>query len=334
MNLLILGGTSFLGRHLTEQALARGHDVTLFNRGTTNADLYPEAQKLRGDRSNDLSALEGKPFDSVIDTSGYLPPVVERTVAALKDNVPHYLFVSTISTYEDTGAPTIDEDSPVFEWDPALEDETEVKPEHYGRLKAECERRVITAYGDKAMIVRPGLIIGRYDKTGRFTYWPQRFSKGGRLLVPDYLDFPVQVIDAADLASWCLDLCERKAHGTLNATGPAKAITLGDVLDACEAIAPAGTTREIVSEAFLAKHGVGGWMELPLWIPRAAKSEAMMRADVTRMRDAGLRYRPLSATINDVLAEIEETGAFLANQSLTIEREAELLALWDQEKAQ
>ncbi len=333
MRLLILGGTSFLGRHVTEQALARGHAVTLFNRGTTNAELYPEAEKLRGDRAGDLSALNGKSFDSVIDTSGYLPPIVERTIAAVRANVPHYLFVSTISVYDETGAPTLDETSKVLDWDPALEDATEVEPKHYGRLKAECERRVIAAYGDAAMIVRPGLIIGRYDKTGRFTYWPQRIVKGGRVLVPDYLDFPVQVIDAADLAGWMLDLCERKAHGILNGTGPEVSLTLGEVLDACEKFAPPGTTRELVAEGFLRAQKVNGWMELPLWIPRAAKSEAMMRADLTMPLKAGLRFRPLGDTIKDVLAELDETGTFLANQSLTREREAEVLNAWDKAKA-
>lgn len=332
MKLLILGGTSFLGRHLTEQALVRGYDVTLFNRGTTNADLYPEAKKLRGDRTKDLSALEGTSFDSVIDTSGYLPPVVERSAKALKEAAPHYLFVSSISAYEETDATSLDEDSPLIEWKPELESLTEVKMEEYGRLKAECERRVQGVYGNGAHIIRPGLIMGRYDKTGRFTYWPQRFKRGGRILVPDYLDFPVQVIDAADLASWCLDLCSKKMGGVLNGTGPELAITLGDVLDACARVAPAGTTRELVSEEFLAKNGIGGWMDLPLWIPRAGKGEAMMRADVSRMMKAGLTYRPLAATIDDVLAEINETGTFLANASLTAEREAELLALWDQEQ--
>lgn len=333
MRLLILGGTAFLGRHVVEQTLQRGHHVTLFNRGTTNPDLYPEAEKLRGDRASDLSALDGHAFDSVIDTSGYLPRVVAHTARKLKSASPHYLFVSTISAYDDTGASTINEQSPLLEWDPALEDLPEVTNKHYGRLKAECERRVISTFRDRAMIIRPGLIMGRYDKTGRFTYWPQRFRRGGRVLVPDYLDFPVQVIDAADLAGWMIDLCEAKAGGILNGTGPAEAMTFGDVLAACARVAPEGTTKELVSEDFLAAQGVAPWMELPLWIPRAEKAEAMMRADMAPALAAGLKLRPLVATIDDVLAEIDETGKFLANQSLTADREAELLAMWDREQA-
>src|SRR6266536_2219638 len=212
MKLLILGGTVFLGRYLVESALARGHEVTLFNRGQHSPQLYPAVEKLRGDRDGALDALRGREWDAVIDTSGYYPRVVEQSVALLREAVPYYLFVSSISAYADLSKPP-SEDSPTSELPP---DATE-SLDFYGPLKAECERVVRRAYGDAAAIVRPGLIVGPHDPTGRFTYWPYRIARGGDVLAPEPRDKPVQPIDVRDLGEWLESLAERRLSGTFNA---------------------------------------------------------------------------------------------------------------------
>lgn len=324
MRLLILGGTGFIGRHFTERALARGWDVTHFNRGQSNPDAYPAVTSLRGDRKEDLSALDGLSFDSVIDTACYFPRDVVKSAMALRGNVPHYVFISSISAYADSGNDPINEQSPLAPWDEALGELTEITPEAYGPLKAECERQVQAIYGNGALVIRPGLIIGRYDPTGRFSYWPQRFRKGGRILVPARENAPTQFIDAHDIAEWVLDLCAAKTGGAFNATGPIEATTIGAVLNRLMELAPAGTELVPLSDEVLLEHGVGPWMELPLWLPESANSDGMMKADLSGPRAAGLRTRPLEETLSDILDEIATTG-FKANQSLTAEKETAVL---------
>jgi len=326
MRILILGGTGFLGRHLTERALARGWDVTQFNRGQRNPGLYPDVTEVHGDRKVGFEALEGLSFDSVIDTSGYFPRDVVASATALKDAATHYVFISSISAYAETEAPTLDEDSPLAPWDAAFEDATEITGENYGALKAECERRLADIFGEGALIIRPGLIVGRYDATGRFSYWPQRFRKGGRIVVPDAQQAPVQIIDAHDLAEWTLNLCAARQGGILNGTGPATPLTLGDLFDQLMSLAPAGTELVPFSDEDLLAHKVAPWVGLPLWIPKADGGESMMSVDLARPLAAGLTLRPLADTVADILAEIDETGTFAAGASLTAEQEAALLA--------
>jgi len=326
MRILILGGTGFLGRHLTERALARGWDVTQFNRGLRNPGLYPDVTEVHGDRKVGFAALEGLSFDSVIDTSGYFPRDMVASATALKDAAPHYVFISSISAYAETEAPALDEDSALAPWDAAFEDATEITGENYGALKAECERRLADIYGEGALIIRPGLIVGRYDATGRFSYWPQRFRKGGRIVVPDARQAPVQIIDAHDLAEWMLNLCAARQGGTFNGTGPATPLTLGDLFDQLMPLAPAGTELVPFSDEGLLAHKVAPWVGLPLWIPKADGGESMMSVDLARPLAAGLTLRPLAETVADILAEIDETGTFTAGASLTAEQEAALLA--------
>src|SRR4051795_10874890 len=195
MRILVLGGTQFLGRHVVDVALERGHDLTLFNRGQTRPELFPDVEKLRGDRDNDLAALEGRDFDAVVDTSGYIPRLVAQTLDALGD-VGHYTFVSSISVYADVSTPPT-ESSPVAE----LKEPTEEVMEAYGELKALCED-VVRERFPNAFIPRPGLIVGPWDPTGRFTYWPVRLAAGGRILAPAPPDADAQVIDGRDLAAW------------------------------------------------------------------------------------------------------------------------------------
>jgi uncharacterized protein YbjT (DUF2867 family) len=210
MRILVLGGTQFLGRHVVEHALGDGHDVTLFNRGQTRPELFPEVERLRGDRDGALDELRGRDFDAVVDTSCYVPRIVRETIEALGD-VGHYTFVSSISVYADVSTPP-DESSPVK----ALNEPTEEWREAYGELKAQCEDVVRERYPD-AFVVRPGLIVGPWDPTGRFTYWPERLAEGGRVLAAAPVDADAQVIDVRDLASWIVRAAEDRLAGTINA---------------------------------------------------------------------------------------------------------------------
>src|SRR5882724_819086 len=233
MKLLVLGGTKFLGRHAVEAAVAGGHEVTIFTRGQTNAELFPEVEHLVGNRDGDLDALRGRAFDGVVDTSGYVPRIVRQSAELLRDQVGRYVFVSSISVYDDFSEP-LSESTPVAELaDPS----TEEIMEHYGALKAACERVVEELYGDRSARVRAGLIVGPYDPTDRFTYWPRRIALGGEVLGPGDPGAPVQFIDARDLAAWLVQLALEGPGGTYNATGPAQLLTFEQLLDdMCETI--------------------------------------------------------------------------------------------------
>ncbi|MFL5954034.1 MAG: NAD-dependent epimerase/dehydratase family protein [Gaiellaceae bacterium] len=290
MRILVLGGTQFLGRHVVDAALQGGHEVTLFNRGQTRPELFPDVEKLRGDRDGDLGALEGRSFDAVVDTSGYVPRIVEETIDALGD-VGHYTFVSSISVYgEMPTAPT--EETPVVE----LKEPTENWREAYGELKAICEDVVRTRFPN-AFVPRPGLIVGPWDPTGRFTYWPVRLAAGGRVLAPAPPDADAQVIDARDLASWIVTAAETGLGGTFNATGP---IARRDALiDACRSDAVVELVW--VDGDFLVEHEVGEWMELPLWL-HSPEYRGMLSVDTSRAFAAGLRTRPVADSARETLA--------------------------------
>jgi 2'-hydroxyisoflavone reductase len=256
MNLLILGGTIFLGRHLVEAALRRGHTLTLFNRGQHNPDLFPQVEKLRGDRANasDLQALQARHWDAVMDTCGYLPRLVRLSAQALSNAVKHYTFISSISVYAEPPTPGMDESAPLAR----LADETveEITGETYGGLKALCEQAVESVLPGRTLNIRPGLIVGPHDPSDRFTYWPARLRCGGAVLAPGRPGSPVQVIDARDLAEWTLDLVERQQTGHYNATGPAYPLTMGEVLETCRQAAGMDADLTWVSEAFLLAQGL------------------------------------------------------------------------------
>jgi 2'-hydroxyisoflavone reductase len=297
MRLLVLGGTKFLGRHAVDAALEGDHDVTIFTRGKTNPELFPDVEHLRGDRDGNLAALRGGSWDGVVDTSGYVPRVVRHSAELLHDHVGRYVFVSSISVYDDFSEPP-DETSPVAELeDPATEDVLE----HYGALKAACERVVQEIYGDRSARVRAGLIVGPYDPTDRFTYWPRRIALGGQVLGPGDPGAPVQFIDARDLAAWLVKLALEGPGGTFNATGPGQVLTFEQLLDdMCQTI---GSDAEVVwvnGERVL-EAGVQPWSELPLWLP-ADDYAGMARADISRALAAGLTFRPVAETIADTLA--------------------------------
>lgn len=326
MQLLIIGGTVFVGRHLTEQALQRGHTVTLFNRGQSNPDLFPGAEHLSGDRTGDLRALQGRTWDAVIDTCGYHPRDVRKTVQALQRRAGRYLFVSTLSVYPDDAPAGVDENATVATLAGDVE-QTAVTGETYGPLKALCEREVLEAMPARGLVVRPGLIVGPYDRSDRFTYWPARIRRGGEVLAPGTPDAPVQFVHAGDLTAWMLDALTQGLTGVYNATGPATAQTMGEVLDACHAVTRSDAAFTWVDETFLAEHGVTPYTEMPLWVP--AIYTGFDRVDCDKAIAQGLRFRPLHQTIAETLAwHATRPPDTSLRAGLTIEREAELLAAW------
>ena len=326
LKILILGGTVFLGRHMVEAALERGHEVTLFNRGKSGPDLFPDLETVNGDRSTDLDRIEGGRFDVVLDPSCYFPRDVVAAAKAF-DAIGRYIFISSVSAYEDLHTRGMDESAPLCPWQEAYEELTEVEPEAYGALKAECERRLLTAFGARATIVRPGLIVGPYDRSGRFSYWPHRFSVGGSILLPDAADTETQIIDVRDLAEWIIRLGEDDVTGTFNGVGPRDTLTLKDVFRACRAHAAPETETVEVSETFLQEEGVAPWTELPLWLPSGLVPIGFDSVSLEAAIGSGLTFRPLDMTLKDTLASIRAEG-FHAGSSLTRAREAELLAKW------
>ncbi|MBM4118266.1 NAD-dependent epimerase/dehydratase family protein [bacterium] len=326
MRLLILGGTVFLGKHIAEAALAAGHTVTLFNRGRTNADTFAGragVETIHGDRDGGLAALGTGTWDAVVDTSGYLPRVVGQSAHALAGRVERYLFISTISVYADPPPAGVHEDSPLASLaDPSVE---LVNGETYGGLKVLCEAAVRAAQGARALIVRPGLIVGPDDPTDRFSYWPLRAARGGRILAPGRPDAPTQLIDVRDLAAWTIRLLAAGRTGVFNATGPAAPIGLGELLETC--LRAVGGDGELVwlDEAFLLEQGVVPFTELPCWVPSAG--EGLLRTAIDRALAADLQLRPLEETARDTLAWRQPlVAARPLRAGLDAEREAALLA--------
>jgi len=323
MDLLILGGTKFLGPHLVEAARERGHRVTLFNRGKSGQQP-PGVEWIAGDRDGELDKFGDRRWDAVIDTCGFVPRVVRASAAASRARVDRYAFVSTISVYPDTFGGSFSESEPVIVLDdPSTES---VTPQTYGGLKALCEAEVTRAYGDGALVVRPGLIVGPLDPTDRFTYWPNRFAAGGDVLAPAPRDASVSFIDVRDLATWIVAALDAGVAGTFNASGAYGTTTMGDVLDSCAATAGGGVPVW-VSESFLLANGVTPWTELPLWIPQG--EDSIVKASSARAAAAGLRYRPLADTVAATLAWSK--GLTLdrpLRAGLARDREAELLAAW------
>ncbi len=343
MRLLILGGGVFLGAAALRSALAGGHRVTVFNRGRSRNVWPAGVEILTGDRSADLSALEGRhgaPWDAVIDTCGYVPADVRASARALR-GCAAYLFVSSVSAYATTSQVPVRETDALASAEGIAPDDRDLK--HYGPQKAACEAEVRAAFGDSALIVRPGLIVGPGDRSGRFSHWPWRVAAGGEMLVPDGADGadgtegePLQFIDVRDLGAWLVRLVEQGTHGVFNATGPVdvEAIGWSTLLAACRievaacGLTPATAVR--VDEAFLLRNAVQPWSELPLWLPSTEPGYAgFNRVDVTRAAAAGLCTRPLRDTLCAVLDEgLPAPDDKRRAGKLTRDREAQLLAAW------
>ena len=295
---------------MVDAALARGHELTLFNRGQSGPGLFPDVEELRGDRKADLSALTGRTWDAVVDTSGYVPADVRASAEALRDS-GRYVFVSSVSVYGDmSSGPT--EETAVAELGDMPVDELLPDFSNYGALKALCEDEARTVFGERALVVRPGLIVGPHDPTGRFTYWARRPARGGEILAPGPPERRAQFVDVRDLGEWIVEAVERDLGGTFNATN--EGVAWGELL--------AGADVTWVNDAFLRDQGVGEWMELPLWIGSPEWS-GMHEADVSRAVAAGLRFRPVAETLAGAADAPAADGV-----GLSPEREAELLAAW------
>ena len=340
MKLLILGGTVFLGRHLVEAALARGHEVTLFNRGRHDSGLFPEVEKLRGDRTKDLSALRGRRWDAVIDTSGYVPKVVRASARLLAGAVEHYTFISSQSVYSNFDAPGVDESAPVQTLTIEQVREAElIEPTNptvavnyggmYGGLKALCEQAVEEEMSGRALGIRAGLIVGPYDYSDRFTYWVRRVARGGEVLAPGNPERPVQIIDARDLAEWIVRMMEGRRTGIFNATGPDYKLTMRRMLEDCRSASGSRAHFVWVDDQFLKEAEVAGWSEVPLWLPEEHHIANFFSVDCSKARAAGLTFRPLTETIRATLAwDATRPQEVELRNGLKREREVELLQAW------
>jgi 2'-hydroxyisoflavone reductase len=322
VRILVIGGTQFVGRHIVEAALERGHDVTLFHRGVTGDDLFPEATHVHGDRNEDLDALSRGEWDVTVDACAYFPRQVRALAGALTDRGGHYVFISTISAYADPPGPGLTEDAPLRE----LQDpDTEVLDgDTYGGLKALCETAARESFGDIA-IVRPTYVVGPHDHTRRFTWWVWRFARGGDILAPGPADDPLQVIDARDLARFVIDIGERRRAGTWHTMSPQPPFSIADMFDAiARAVAPPGHRVEWVDDDFLVRSGVGEG-DFPLWGARDPQ-RFVLAADASRALAEGLSPRPLAETIRDTLEWAQTSPP--EGAGLSPRREAELLETW------
>jgi 2'-hydroxyisoflavone reductase len=339
LNILVLGGTGFLGPQFVEAARAHGHTLTLFNRGKTNPERfadesYRDVEQLHGDRKTDMSALEGdRRWDAVLDTSAYLPADVTRSAQLLGKRVGQYVLVSTISVYAKNDTPGQDESAPLIELpDPNV---TEVTGETYGGLKALCEKAAQAQMPGRVTIVRPGLIVGPGDHTDRLTYWPARADRGGEILAPGSAADPTQFIDVRDLAAFLLTTIERCHVGIYNADAPEGKLTMGSLLQACQDVArdmkaPASRLSWVPAD-FLEAQKVSPWQDMPAWIPAQGEYAGFGRISSAKAQAAGLTYRPLRDTVRDTLvywrAQPEARRA-KPKAGIDAAREAEVLKAW------
>ena len=337
MRLLILGGTGFTGPTQVEYALARGHHVTLFNRGRRTREWPGEVVELTGDRnSGDLAALAEGRWDVCIDNPTTLPFWVRDAGRMLQSRVDHYVFISTLSVYAGNADPDADEDAALAPYrgaDPMAEtgDTLRADMSLYGPLKARSEQEARRWFGERCTVIRPGLIVGPGDETDRFTYWPARLDRGGDVVAPGDGGDPVQFIDARDLAEWTVRMAEARHAGTFNATGPAQPLDMAGMLAAIAAITDAQPRLHWLPADFLREQGIGPWMQMPVWVPGEGGSAGFARRSIARALAAGLTFRPLRQTASETLAWFRQLPAERrANlrAGISSEREAELLAAW------
>lgn len=333
MRVLIIGGSSFLGRATAHEALRRGAEVTTFNRGRTGPDV-PGVQALRGDRESDddLAQLAGRPFDVVVDTCGFVPAVVGRSAAVLAGSGAHYAFVSSIS------ATTTWPAAPTTDGDPGQDCPADAGANDgdYGRLKAGCERAVTEVFGDRATVVRAGLILGPHENVGRLPWWLERMARGGEVLAPGDPDRPIQLVDARDIASFVLDTAATGIGGTFNVTGPRGNATMGSWLADCVAATGSAADLTWVADDFLVDRDVSPWTELPLWMPPGQDGDHVWDAETTAAEDAGLRCRPVTETVLDTWAWMQSGGRppvtpphdHLPSHGIDADKERRLLAEW------
>jgi 2'-hydroxyisoflavone reductase len=334
LRILILGGTGFTGPYQVRYALRRGHKVTTFNRGKTHpGELPSEVEQLIGDRNGKLDALKGRKWDVVIDNPTTLPAWVRDAAKILKGNVDRYVFISTISVYADTSK-GVDETAPLAKYegaDPYKETLEAMKAsgyKTYGPLKALSEQEAEKWFPGKTLIIRPGLIVGPGDETDRFTYWPVRLDRGGEVLAPGAPTDPVQFIDAQDLAEWTIRMAENRDTGIYNATGPAKPLGIGEMLDQIKGALKSDAKFTWVPAEFLGQQKVEAWSDMPVW---AGDESGLARTNINRALGKGLTFRPLTETARDTLAWFKSQPQDRQSKmkaGITPEREAEVLAAW------
>ncbi|UCC71848.1 MAG: NAD-dependent epimerase/dehydratase family protein [Gemmatimonadota bacterium] len=333
LRILILGGTGFTGPHQIHYALARGHEVTIFNRGrtepTVHRELVAQVEQLTGDRDDNIEALRGREWDAVIDNSASIPRWVRQSAGLLKDSVELYLFTSSLSVHADNSKIGITEDDPVATIDdPTVE---EITGETYGALKALCEQEARDAFPDRAIIVRPHLIVGPGDRSDRWTYWPVRVERGGEVMAPGEPTDPTQYIDSRDLAEFDIHLIEQRAVGTYSAVGPLAPLSMAELLFGMRAVVSNEICFTWVDADFLAEHEVAPWAHMPAWIPPRDGFQGFSAFDNSRAVGAGLEYRPLAVTAKDTLdwwKTLPEERRASPGAGLDAEREREVLAAW------
>ncbi|HEV3155435.1 MAG TPA: NAD-dependent epimerase/dehydratase family protein [Candidatus Baltobacteraceae bacterium] len=317
MNVLILGGTRFLGRHIADALIEHGHTVTLFNRGVSDPVARERIGQIHGDRERDLSLLAGRMWDAVVDTCCYRPQTAQRSSRFFDDCTARYVFVSTISVHDLSAEAIITEETP----------QMREPREEYGPAKALCETIVRSTFRHRATIVRPGLIVGPYDPTDRFTYWPVRVDAGGDVLAPVAPSEPAQFIDVRDLSQFIVHTIEMHDGGTYNVTSPRGHFTIGEVLETCARVSGSGARFVWADEQFLKDNDVSPWMDLPLWVGANSGARSIVNADVRRALTAGLTIRPLHQTVRDTLAWARASGKRWGDlkAGLSPKREGELL---------
>jgi 2'-hydroxyisoflavone reductase len=326
MRFLIIGGTRFVGRHIAESALERGHEVTVFHRGQTGADALPDATHVLGDRDHDLDRLADGTWDVTVDACAYVPRQVDELAAALGGRGGRHVFISTVSVYAEPMPPNSDENAPLATLD---DPDTEVVDEHtYGGLKVLCERAVHRHHSD-ALVIRPTYVVGPHDYTHRFTYWIERIADGGRVLVPAVQDYGIQFIDARDQARWVCELVERGESGAFHTVSPTPPFTFADMVQTIvDAVAPDGTSIEWVDPAFLLENEVDD-SSLPLWVP-TTDPDPGMACDPSHARAHGLTTRTLTDTVRETLEHERRTPTpNPGGTGWSREAEAQMLAAWD-----
>jgi 2'-hydroxyisoflavone reductase len=341
MKLLILGGTRFVGRHLVTAALARGAEITLFNRGRHKSEDLTNVETIHGDRNSDLDKLRGRRWDAVVDTCGYLPRSVKAAAQILSDSVDRYVFISSQSVYADVSLPGVDESGPLATLtreqmdransiDSSGEASAVTYGEMYGGLKALCEQAAEEVLPNRVLVIRPGLIVGPYDYTDRFTYWVVRVARGGEVLAPGRPDRYVQFIDVRDLSEWTVRMIELKETGVYNANGLSHNLTMAKVLEECKRVTASDASLAWARDDFLTQEKVAPWSEMPLWLPEEdAHWKGFMFVSCNKAVGAGLLFRPLSDTIRDTLTW-HETNHLNEHLRAGIDRdkEEELLRKW------
>jgi 2'-hydroxyisoflavone reductase len=336
MKLLILGGTRFLGRHLVTAAQARGHEVTLFNRGNYSSDDLGAVEIIKGDRYTELHKLQGRRWDAVVDTSGHLPRAVKAAAKVLSNEVERYVFISSQNAYRDVSGPGIEEIYPLRtltseQLERANSIDTSGQPSYgelYGGLKALCEQAAEEVMPNRVLIIRPGLIVGPNDYTDRFTYWPVRVARGDEVLAPGRPDRFIQFIDVRDLAEWTVSMIEHNATGAYNAHGLPNSLTMQRLLEECRSVTGSDAQFTWISEDFLLQENLAAWSELPLWLPEEAAPhlKGFMFISPAKAIAAGLNFRPLRDTIRDILTWHQTNDELKAG--LDRDKERALLYKW------